>query len=58
MQDNLRAKGVDSIAIANSKWINGDVWVESFCGEALDREYAEKRMRNEPIVEITQVKGT
>ena len=59
-QDNLRAKGVDSVAIPhNSNGSNGQMFeVESFYGEALDREYAEKRMRNEPIVEITQVKGT
>ena len=27
-------------------------------GEAIDRTYAEQRMRNEPLAEITQVKGT
>jgi hypothetical protein len=32
--------------------------METFKANAIDVKYAEKRMRNEPIVEITQVKGT
>jgi len=59
-QDKLRDKGVDTIAIPhNSNGSNGQMFeMESFKGNALDLEYANKRMRNEPIVEITQVKGT
>ena len=59
-QDKLRDKGVDTIAIPhNSNGSNGQMFeMESFKGNALDIEYANKRMRNEPIVEITQVKGT
>ncbi len=59
-QDKLRDKGVDTIAIPhNSNGSNGQMFeMESFKGNALDVEYANKRMRNEPLVEITQVKGT
>ena len=59
-QDKLRDKGVDTIAIPhNSNGSNGQMFeMESFKGNALDIEYANKRMRNEPLVEITQVKGT
>ena len=32
--------------------------VEQFDGSPIDKEYASLRMRNEPIVEMTQVKGT
>ena len=59
-QDKLRDKGVDTISIPhNSNGSNGQMFeMESFKGNALDIEYAKKRMRNEPLVEITQVKGT
>ena len=59
-QDRLREKGVDTISMPhNSNGSNGQMFeMESFKGNALDVEYAEKRMRNEPLVEITQVKGT
>ena len=59
-QDKLRDKGVDTIAIPhNSNGSNGQMFeMESFKGNALDINYANKRMRNEPLVEITQVKGT
>ena len=59
-QDRLREKGVDTISMPhNSNGSNGQMFeMESFKGNALDVEYAEKRMRNEPMVEITQVKGT
>ena len=59
-QDKLREKGIDTISMPhNSNGSNGQMFeMESFKGNALNIDYAEKRMRNEPIVEITQVKGT
>ena len=32
--------------------------LEDWAGEPFDNEYAVKRLRNEPLVEITQIKGT
>lgn len=59
-QDKLRDKGVDTVSIPhNSNGSNGQMFeMESFYSQPVDKAYAEKRMRNEPIVEITQVKGT
>ena len=58
--DGLRDKGVDSLAMPhNSNGSNGQMFeVETFRGNPTSIEYAEKRMRNEPVVEVTQVKGT
>ena len=60
ISDKLRAKGLDSIAIPhNSNGSNGEMFeVETYYGTPIDLTYSETRMRNEPIVEITQVKGT
>jgi len=58
--DRLREDGIESLAIPhNSNGSDGFMFAlkDSF-GNSLTREYAELRMRNEPIVEITQVKGT
>ncbi len=58
--DGLRETGIDVIAIPhNSNGSNGRMFeMSTFAGEPLDSTYAEVRMRNEPLVEITQVKGT
>ncbi|MDA7562684.1 DUF3604 domain-containing protein [Gammaproteobacteria bacterium] len=58
--DGLRDQGVDSLAMPhNSNGSNGQMFeVETFRGSAINKEYSEKRMRNEPVVEITQIKGT
>ncbi|MDB9996368.1 DUF3604 domain-containing protein [Gammaproteobacteria bacterium] len=58
--DGLRDQGVDSLAMPhNSNGSNGQMFeVETFRGNAISKEYSEKRMRNEPVVEITQIKGT
>lgn len=58
--DEQRALGRDVIAIPhNSNGSNGMMFgFTDFDGQAYTPEYAEQRMRNEPIVENTQVKGT
>ena len=58
--DDLRSRGVDTLAIPhNSNGSNGQMFeLESWDGYPVGKEYAEFRMRNEPLVEVTQVKGT
>jgi len=58
--DTLRAKGVESLAIPhNSNKSNGHMFkLEDWAGDPIDDEYAVQRVRNEPLVEITQIKGT
>ena len=55
-----RAGGVDSLAIPhNSNGSNGEMFaLETYTGEPLTEAYALTRLANEPLVEITQIKGT
>lgn len=56
----LRANGVDSLAIPHNSNISGGAAfaLADYEGAPIDDEYAKKRAENEPLVEITQVKGT
>ena len=58
--DANRKQGMESIAIPHNA--NGsDGWMfqqTNWAGGPMDAAYAEQRMRNEPLVENTQVKGT
>ena len=58
--DELREKGVESLAIPhNSNGSNGQMFkLVDWAGSNFDDDYAQQRIRNEPIVEITQIKGT
>ena len=58
--DDLRLKGIEGLAIPhNMNQSDGLAFQEiTFKGGPLDKDYAEKRMRNEPIAEISQQKGT
>ena len=52
--------GAQILAIAhNGNLSNGRMFpiIESFTGKRIDREYAENRMRWEPLYEVTQIKG-
>ena len=57
--DALREKGMDTIAVPhNSNGSNGLMFMmEKWDGSPIDEDYSATRMRNEPIVEMTQVKG-
>jgi len=58
--DSEREAGRDVLAVPhNSNASNGEMFaVESYLGEALTKDWADLRTRNEPLVEITQLKGT
>ena len=58
--DGLRAQGIESLAIPhNSNGSNGQMFkLVDWAGDPLDDDYVAQRLRNEPLVEITQVKGT
>ncbi len=58
--DSLRKEGVESLAIPhNSNKSNGQMFaLATWAGDPMTLEHNQKRMRNEPLVEITQVKGT
>jgi hypothetical protein len=60
--DEKRAEGIMALAIPhNPNLSNGNAFDDeqkTRSGDPFDSEYARQRMRNEPLVEITQVKGT
>lgn len=58
--DGWRAKGIDVLAIPhNSNGSDGLMFEQTKRdGTPMDKAYAELRMRNEPLAEITQIKGT
>ncbi|MFN9928533.1 MAG: DUF3604 domain-containing protein, partial [Phenylobacterium sp.] len=58
--DGWRAKGVEAMAIPHNSNGSDGLMFDSvrLNGQSIDKAYAELRMRNEPIVEMTQIKGT
>ena len=58
--DNLRNDGVESLAIPHNSNISGGsaFALNDYNGGPIDEEYTNKRAFNEPLTEITQVKGT
>lgn len=58
--DEKRAEGIEILAIPhNSNGSNGQMFeLTDWAGDPIDKDYVEQRARNEPLVEITQVKGT
>jgi hypothetical protein len=58
--DDLREEGVTLLAIPHNPNLSDGLMfpqVDSY-GKPLTKEYAQQRMRNEPVVEATQIKGT
>ena len=58
--DAIRAQGIEALAIPhNSNGSNGAMFMMvDWAGQPIDETYAQQRIRNEPLVELTQVKGT
>ena len=58
--DNARRHGSDVLAIPHNPNISNGLMFDDRQqdGSEFDAAYAEQRMRNEPLVELTQIKGT
>ena len=58
--DGLRRKGVESLAIPHNSNISGGAAFKMtyYDGKLIDEAYASQRIRNEPLVEVTQAKGS
>ena len=58
--DSLRNDGIEAMAIPhNSNGSNGQMFkMVDWAGDPFDDDYTARRIRNEPLVELTQVKGT
>ena len=58
--DSLRDEGIESLAIPhNSNGSGGQMFkLVDWAGNPLDDAYSSQRIRNEPLMEITQIKGT
>lgn len=58
--DDQREAGIDVMSIPHNSNVSDGLMFDTvtYDGDPLTAEYAEQRMRNEPIVEMTQVKGT
>lgn len=58
--DQARASGSDVMAIPHNSNISDGLMfqLQDSWGNPIDRAYAEARLRNEPLVEITQIKGS
>ncbi|MCP5183116.1 MAG: DUF3604 domain-containing protein [Pseudomonadales bacterium] len=58
--DDLRGQGIEALAVPhNANGSNGQMFkLEDWAGNPMDDDYAARRLRNEPLVEITQIKGT
>ena len=58
--DGLRKNGVESLAIPHNSNISGGAAfpLTYYNGDPIDEEYAVQRANNEPLVEVTQAKGT
>ena len=58
--DDLRDRGVEVLAIPHNPNLSGGLAFErtDWVGRPIDAEYAARPARNEPLVEMTQIKGT
>lgn len=58
--DGLRLKGTESLAIPHNSNISGGAAFRMtyYDGKPIDEAYALQRTRNEPLVEVTQAKGS